>query len=125
MNLTSTEPEPGPPAPPLVPATPAPTPAQTVSAVLVPLNPGEDIPPGWELSTQTIRRIKAPAGAAAASSSIKPTGVVVGAAAGATFAPMVLYMCNALGHPLPPDAALALPALFAFLGGWLHPAGRK
>jgi zinc transporter ZupT len=93
-----------------------------VAPIAATIAPAE-IPVGWELATQTIRRIKTP-GAAVPSSSIKPTGVVVGATVGSMLAPMLAGVCASIGHPLPTEIALALPTVFAFVGGWLHPAGR-
>jgi hypothetical protein len=81
------------------------------------------IPEGWELTTQTIRRrTAAPASSAP---SIKPTAPVVGASIGSCVGPLIGYVAQALGHPIPSDALIAVTTLCAFLGGWLHPDGRS
>lgn len=95
------------------------TPASAAPASAAPL----DIPPGWELETQRLRRIKA--GEPAAAKSIAPTAPVVGATIGSTMGPLIAYMASSIGHPIPPDVLIALTTLTTFLGGWFHPAGRK
>lgn len=97
-------------------------PASAAPAVAVPVTLA-DIPPGWELETQRLRRIKT--GAVAAAKSIAPTAPVVGATIGSTIGPLIAYCASSIGHPLPPDVLIALTTLTTFLGGWFHPAGRK
>jgi hypothetical protein len=100
---------------------PPPGAATPATAAPVGVSPPPDIPPGWELATQTLRRIKIPG---SSTSTIKPTATVVSATVASTFAPMIIYLFSSLNHPLPAEVALALPTMFAFLGGWFHPAGR-
>lgn len=102
-------------AEPQAPASAAPSPA-------APLQPSE-IPPGWELETQRLRRIKA--GEPIAAKSIAPTAPVVGATIGSTVGPLIAYVASSIGHPIPPDVLIALTTVTTFLGGWFHPAGRK
>lgn len=97
-------------------------PASAAAAPAAPLSPG-DIPPGWELETARLRRIKAPE--VAAPKSIAPTAPVVGATIGSTIGPLLAYCASSIGHPIPPDVLIALTTLTTFLGGWFHPAGRK
>jgi hypothetical protein len=116
VDTSSTAQQPATVADPQAPASAAPAPVVTL------INP-DDIPPGWELATQQLRRIRVP-GAAPAAAPIRPTAPVMSATAGAGIGPLIGYLASTLGHPIPPDVMVALTILTTFLAGWLHPAGR-
>jgi hypothetical protein len=81
------------------------------------------LPEGWELATQQIRPIKA--APAPTTSGLKPTAPVMSSTVATMFAPILAAGLAAAGHPIPTEVLVALPTLFAFIGGWLHGDGRS